>query len=720
MSFQPSLPKKKKGFAAAFESITAMANTVTGHPSLSTECIRYAQVLEDFIPSVIPQTVINSAQGIVILTVLKVGFGASGRLGHGLMLGRLPNGSWSTPTAISLAGAGYGFQAGASITDIVFVLNTRETISTFCNKGGLTLGGQFQIAVGPGTTSEAQATVNKHGVNPIFTYTKTQGVFAGVSLEGSGFITRNDLNNAWYGEGVKPKMCLSGDIPPSEAADPLYRALVGIRPAVLPHHHQYKQTTKPQVYPTVSQHQSPPPNVPLQHTPTWSSEHQPAVPSAQPPPNYTPSEATQVSNLEPKLANELNYTSPAVTSTQTLNSQPSALSTSATKKAAYQEIMDRYVLTGKEVEVEALFDFMATQSSDLQFKRGDIITVIDKKDDVNSWWIGQLGDKRGLFPANYCRLLSTDAPERNDVTVMKVETPVSSQPYNPLLDLSDAKSVKSQIENISQQVAINVTKPTSTISSNDNAYIPSDSAGGLHEQFIPPSATSIATTETGTMISKFSQIDVSEDAATRVAKYRMMGDHRVYRSTVEPPNRSQLHQEALEAYLAGLSVAEKDLSPLNPSRLGIILSLSQLYELMNDKLKGVQLIEKALESGKNIETSSLPYNDRSESVVMRELLKTRLVEWKTELGIPVPAEEEKLDVVDDGSKLQRTDTFNPGFQPFLVEALYEFQARSETELGFKKGDQILVEKGGGDQDSWWIGRIGENVGEFPANFVKIV
>ncbi|RHY42788.1 hypothetical protein DYB30_011971, partial [Aphanomyces astaci] len=112
----------------------------------------------------IPLPLLTNAQGIAFLTVLKVGFVVTGRLGTGLVLSKLPDGSWyfnichvhvmmashrSAPSAIATAGIGWGAQIGGEVTDFVIILNTRGAVDTFCAQGQVNLGAELGVAAGP-------------------------------------------------------------------------------------------------------------------------------------------------------------------------------------------------------------------------------------------------------------------------------------------------------------------------------------------------------------------------------------------------------------------------------------------------------------------------------------------------------------------------------------------------------------------------------------------
>ncbi|KAK4101283.1 hypothetical protein N658DRAFT_496583 [Parathielavia hyrcaniae] len=96
----------------------------------------------------IPSKVIARAQGLAIFTAVRVGFQASGSSGSGILLARLPDGTWSPPSAIQITSIGAGFVAGVDIYDCVIVINTREALDLF-TKTRLSLGSDLAVTAGP-------------------------------------------------------------------------------------------------------------------------------------------------------------------------------------------------------------------------------------------------------------------------------------------------------------------------------------------------------------------------------------------------------------------------------------------------------------------------------------------------------------------------------------------------------------------------------------------
>lgn len=190
----------------------------------SVQNFMYDGVIKD---QSIPLPLLTRAKGIAFLTVIKVGFVLTGRIGTGLVIARLPTGAWSAPSAIGTAGIGWGAQIGGELTDFVIILNKKRAVDAFCSKGQVNLGAELGIAAGPlGRTAagsvEASADLD---IAPCYSYSHAKGLFAGISLEGSVILTRPDINRAFYGRAVEATELLGGHEPSPVAAAPLYDAL---------------------------------------------------------------------------------------------------------------------------------------------------------------------------------------------------------------------------------------------------------------------------------------------------------------------------------------------------------------------------------------------------------------------------------------------------------------------------------------------------------------
>jgi lipid-binding SYLF domain-containing protein len=117
---------------------------------------------------------------------------------------------------------GFGFQAGAQVSEVVIVLNTPAAVEAFSKDGDFTLGGNLSLTAGP-VGRDAEARVGLQAV--MFSYSRSQGLFAGLSVEGTVIGTRKDDNAAYYGKPVQAKDILAGNVEAPAGARKLQQVL---------------------------------------------------------------------------------------------------------------------------------------------------------------------------------------------------------------------------------------------------------------------------------------------------------------------------------------------------------------------------------------------------------------------------------------------------------------------------------------------------------------
>lgn len=148
------------------------------------------------------------------------------RFGSGLIVARLPDGSWSAPSAMAMGGIGLGTQLGFEMTDFVFVLNSEQAVKTFTQSGSITLGKNLSVALGPyGRSAELGGAISSKGIVGMFAYSKTRGAFGGKSYEGGMIGERPEVNKKMYGLTLTAKELLSGKIAPPPEAEHLMQLL---------------------------------------------------------------------------------------------------------------------------------------------------------------------------------------------------------------------------------------------------------------------------------------------------------------------------------------------------------------------------------------------------------------------------------------------------------------------------------------------------------------
>jgi SH3 domain-containing YSC84-like protein 1 len=164
------------------------------------------------IPDDIPQDLLNKAECIIVLPSVKKGaFGVGGSYGRGVMIcrsGEHYTGPWGAPALYALEGINIGFQLGGEATDFVLlVMNPKGARSLLSSK--VKLGGDASAAAGPkGRTAEGATDVVMNA--EILSYSRTKGLFAGISLEGSTLRSDGSANEKLYGKKLSAKDIIRG------------------------------------------------------------------------------------------------------------------------------------------------------------------------------------------------------------------------------------------------------------------------------------------------------------------------------------------------------------------------------------------------------------------------------------------------------------------------------------------------------------------------------
>ncbi|MBA4064048.1 MAG: hypothetical protein C0501_10115 [Isosphaera sp.] len=168
-------------------ALPSPASALPPHPARTLE--HATEVLDDLaaIPlKGIPPALLADAHGVAIIPrVVKAGFVLGGRGGHGVVLVRGKDGTWSDPVFVNLGGASVGFQAGVESTEVVLVFRSAKSLERlFEGKGKITLGADAGVAAGP-VGRQAMAATDAKLEAEILSYSRSRGLFAGVSLDGA-------------------------------------------------------------------------------------------------------------------------------------------------------------------------------------------------------------------------------------------------------------------------------------------------------------------------------------------------------------------------------------------------------------------------------------------------------------------------------------------------------------------------------------------------------
>jgi lipid-binding SYLF domain-containing protein len=157
----------------------------------------------------IPREVMARAHAVAVFPgVVKGAFLIGGTSGDGVVTARRPDGSWSPPAVFRMAGGSLGFQIGAEITDVVLLIMTPRGLQGLL-ASEFTLGADMSAAAGP-TGRRMEASTDLKFTTDIVTYSRTQGLFAGLSLSGVSVRARDDWNHSLYGRGYTVQEILLG------------------------------------------------------------------------------------------------------------------------------------------------------------------------------------------------------------------------------------------------------------------------------------------------------------------------------------------------------------------------------------------------------------------------------------------------------------------------------------------------------------------------------
>jgi lipid-binding SYLF domain-containing protein len=278
--FSDGTPQTLPSQTAASPGSTPAGAATTGGPTTSKPVAEAGKPAgsKSKVLLTIPSKVIARAQGLAIFTTVRAGFHVTGSSGSGILVARLPDGSWSPPSGISVHSLGGGFVVGMDIYDCVVVINSAEALRAFTSTR-MSLGSDLAVTAGPWgaggavdfglsggadkekATDPAAARPGRDGVpaaappakpglappastnpttsssapqpaaassskdrkpspfreglkKPVYSYVKSRGLYVGVQVDGTVVTERKEANAAFYGESVTVNRILAGDVRP--------------------------------------------------------------------------------------------------------------------------------------------------------------------------------------------------------------------------------------------------------------------------------------------------------------------------------------------------------------------------------------------------------------------------------------------------------------------------------------------------------------------------
>jgi len=164
------------------------------------------------VPDNVPQEILDNAECVIVVpSMTKVALGVGGSYGRGAMVcrsGKAFNGTWGAPAMYAMDGGSFGLQLGAESTDVVMmIMNPRGVDALLDTK--VTLGAETSAAAGP-KGRHLQASTDASMRAEILSYSRSRGIFAGVSLKGTSVRPDNDATAQVYGYRISARQIMMG------------------------------------------------------------------------------------------------------------------------------------------------------------------------------------------------------------------------------------------------------------------------------------------------------------------------------------------------------------------------------------------------------------------------------------------------------------------------------------------------------------------------------
>jgi lipid-binding SYLF domain-containing protein len=173
----------------------------------------------------IPLDLLTESHCVVVVPAMKkAAFLVGGKYGRGFVTCRSPSGpGWGAPAAIRVEGGSFGFQIGASETDLVLLVMNRRGMERLA-QSKFTLGGEAEVAAGP-VGRHADAQTDARMTAKILSYSRSRGAFAGISLQGATLRQDLDVNRELYARSLTNRQILMKNLHVPAAASELLGVL---------------------------------------------------------------------------------------------------------------------------------------------------------------------------------------------------------------------------------------------------------------------------------------------------------------------------------------------------------------------------------------------------------------------------------------------------------------------------------------------------------------
>lgn len=189
-----------------------------------------AVVLSDFskMKESIPSELLAVTQGIIIVPkLINAGFVVGGKRGKGIAMVKKADGSWSNPVFVTLTGGSIGAQIGVQSVDLVLIFKHSKSL-TEIKKSSFTLGGDLSVAAGPVGRNSTASTDYKLEAE-VYSYSRSKGLFAGVSLNGASLAIDAVSNTNFYGKTMTAAAIFAAPVKDSKEVVELKATLKGMK-----------------------------------------------------------------------------------------------------------------------------------------------------------------------------------------------------------------------------------------------------------------------------------------------------------------------------------------------------------------------------------------------------------------------------------------------------------------------------------------------------------
>ena len=211
----------KLAAAAAAIALTLLPGLALAQQEETDRVAEAARVLDEVLSAPdkgVPEAIIEKAQAVVVVpSTVKGALLVGGQRGKGVMSAKSAKG-WSAPAFVTLTGGSLGFQIGGQATDIVLVVINERGVTNL-TQNTFKIGGDASVAAGP-VGREATASTDYKMQAQILSYSRSRGLFAGVSLAGSTIRADRDANERIYGVGYSTRnIVMERKVEPTAAAE---------------------------------------------------------------------------------------------------------------------------------------------------------------------------------------------------------------------------------------------------------------------------------------------------------------------------------------------------------------------------------------------------------------------------------------------------------------------------------------------------------------------